>query len=268
MPRKLQTPTYRLQKPTGQAVVTLNGHDVYLGVHGTDASREAYDRIIAAWLAAGRQYARPGDPCPADLTVNEVTLAYWRYDEKRYTRDGVPARELRNIKDALRHIKPLYGNTPAAEFGPKSLKALRQTMIDGDGLARSTINQRIQKIVRVFRWAVSEELIPAAVYQGLRTVEGLRRGRDGAREAPRVQPVPEEHIEAVLPLVSAPIAAMIRVQYLTGMRPGEVMRIRGCEIDRSGAVWVYRPSRHKTLELGRSREIASSPPTADSECKD
>jgi hypothetical protein len=40
-------------------------------------------------------------------------------------------------------------------------------MIDA-GLARGTINQRIGRIVHLFKWAASEELVPAAVHQALR----------------------------------------------------------------------------------------------------
>jgi hypothetical protein len=49
MPRRnsAQIPSYRLHKPTGLAVVRLNGHDVYLGEHGTPQSRAAYNRVIA-----------------------------------------------------------------------------------------------------------------------------------------------------------------------------------------------------------------------------
>ena len=43
-------PKYRKHKATGQAVVTLNGHDFYLGPHNTAASRLEYDQQIAEWL--------------------------------------------------------------------------------------------------------------------------------------------------------------------------------------------------------------------------
>ena len=38
-----RVPSYRHHKPTGQAVVTLNGHDVYLGKWETKDSRAEYD---------------------------------------------------------------------------------------------------------------------------------------------------------------------------------------------------------------------------------
>jgi hypothetical protein len=48
-------PSYRLYKRTGQAVVTLDGHDHYLGPYGSPESRKAYNRLIEAWLARQEQ---------------------------------------------------------------------------------------------------------------------------------------------------------------------------------------------------------------------
>jgi hypothetical protein len=48
MPRLVQAlPKYRKHKASGQAVVTLNGVEHYLGPHGTKASKTRYDRLIA-----------------------------------------------------------------------------------------------------------------------------------------------------------------------------------------------------------------------------
>jgi hypothetical protein len=41
---------YRKHKASGQAVVTLNGRDSYLGPHGNNASNALYERLIAEWL--------------------------------------------------------------------------------------------------------------------------------------------------------------------------------------------------------------------------
>jgi integrase len=50
---------------------------------------------------------------------------------------------------------------------------------------------------------------------------------------------------------------MVRLQRLTGARPGEICVIRGCDIDMSdGECWLYRPHKHKTQHLGRERVIA------------
>jgi len=52
---------------------------------------------------------------------------------------------------------------------------------------------------------------------------------------------------------------MVRVQRLTGMRPGELTIMRPCEIDRTGEVWLYTPAKHKTQHRGHSRTIAIGP---------
>ena len=253
-------PAYRLHKSTGQAVVVLRGRSYYLGKFGSSQSRTEYNRLIAEYLTAGNTPPpkRDGSPSTPDLTVDELIVRYWTFAEGHYVRDGKPARELGNIKDALRHVRPLYGATPAARFGPLSLKAVRRSMIEA-GLCRNTINARVGKIRRMFKWAVAEELVPPGVLEGLRALGGLGKGRGGVRETGPVRPVEPDQVEAVLPFVSKPVRAMIQVQHLTGMRPGEVMSLRPADVDRTGDVWIYRPVRHKSQDKGFLREIPIGP---------
>jgi len=42
----LRAPSYRRHKPIGQAVVTIGGHDIYLGRFNSPASRDDYNRLI------------------------------------------------------------------------------------------------------------------------------------------------------------------------------------------------------------------------------
>ena len=261
MPRLAQKlPSYRLHKPSGLAVVTIGGKDLYLGPHGTGSSRAEYDRVVGEWLANGRRRATPPQADAAPLTVGELILRYWVFAKDHYRRDGRPTRELDNIRDALRPVRDLYGHTPAAQFGPLALKAVRRAMIEA-GLARTTINFRVSKVRRAFRWAAESELIAPAVHQGLMTIAGLLRGRDGARETSPVRTVAEDHVAAILPHVTGPVRAMIELQSLTGMRPGEVTAIRGMDVDRSADVWVYRPAGHKTQHHGHERVIHLGPQT-------
>src|SRR5262249_54303815 len=44
-------------------------------------------------------------------------------------------------------------------------------------------------------------------------------------------------------------------QRLTGCRPGEACRVRQCDIDTSGAIWLYRPAQHKGTWRGEQRAI-------------
>src|SRR5690606_36866211 len=79
-PRRI--PSYRLHKPSGKAVVRLNGRDFCLGDHGTPESREAYDRLIAEWLGSGRRLAAV--TASGDLTILELTDAFFAWCQERY----------------------------------------------------------------------------------------------------------------------------------------------------------------------------------------
>jgi integrase len=240
--------------------VQIDGRRIYLGKFGSPESHERYRRLVADWLR--RQPATPSNAKPVvatrELSVNELLLAYWRFAETYYVKDGESTHELENLRAALKPLKHLYGLTPATEFGPLALKAVRQQMIDAD-LSRGVINNRVNRIRRVFKWGVSEELIPASVHHGLQAVAGLKKGRSQARETEPVRPVPEAHVDAVIPFVSAQVATMIRLQQLTGMRPGEVVFMRPCDLQQSGDVWLYTPERHKNAYRGHKRTIYLGP---------
>jgi integrase len=52
---------------------------------------------------------------------------------------------------------------------------------------------------------------------------------------------------------------MVELQQLTGMRPGEVCNLTVGEIDRTGDLWHYRLSQHKTTHHGKERVIPLGP---------
>lgn len=74
MPRRRGVPSYRLHRPSGQAVVTLSGKDLYLGPHGSETSRAEYDRLVMEWLSNGRRAEpEPVAPThPGPLIAEEV----------------------------------------------------------------------------------------------------------------------------------------------------------------------------------------------------
>ncbi len=253
-------PSYRHHKPSGQAVVTLNGRDFYLGEFDSPSSRDAYDRMICEWLSHGRQIPS-AIPC-GDITVAELMAAYLRFAEVYYSRDGQPTSEYTCMKDALRPLRELYSRNSIREFGPIALKAVRQRMVD-QGLCRRLINHRVNRIRRMFKWGVENELAPPEVLHSLQAVAPLKKGRTTARESEPIQPAPVEHVEAVLPYVSRQVAAMIQLQLLTGMRPGEVVLMRPTDVDQASDVWTYRPQRHKTDYRDIGREVFLGPKAQD-----
>ncbi len=120
-------PSYRQHKPSGQAVVTLNSHDFYLGPWQSQVSRGEYDRLIGEWLANGRHV--PVGNQQQDITVTELIASYWSFAEGYYQKNGQSTGEVDCIRAALRPLRRLYGHTSVREFGPLALENVRQQFI-------------------------------------------------------------------------------------------------------------------------------------------
>lgn len=269
MSRRNHVPTYRLHKQSGQAIVTLpdgfgGRRDILLGTYGTAESRKEYARVLTEWETNGRRL--PTTTTTPDITINELVLAYWKHCQDYYGWKQEPKRGDRaSLKDALRVVRKLHGHTVARDFGPLALKACRSRMIRKNW-ARTYINSQIDRVRRMFRWAAEEELLPGSVYDNLAKVMSLRKGKCEARESEKVRPVADEVVDATLRLLQPMPHAMAELQRLTGMRPGEVCRMRGLDLEVSGPVWVYRPGsdrgpegEHKTAHHGHERIILIGP---------
>ena len=251
-------PKYRKQKRSkgvDSAFVELAGGRRYLGPYGSPESREAYARVIAEWSAGGGM----APVTPSEITTTELVARYWEYAEGYYRgKEGKPSKELSKIRVATRVLIRLYGSLPACAFGPLRLKTCRQAFIDA-GNCRSMVNEQVFRIKRIFKWCASEELISESVYRSLQTVSSLRRGRSAARETEPVRPVPDEYVDAIEPYVLGPIWAAIQVQRLTGMRPTELLSMRGCDLNMDGDLWIYTPRTHKSAHHGFTRVIEIGP---------
>ncbi len=215
-------PSSRRHRASGQAVVTLNGVDHYLGPWNSPESRAAYDRITQEWLACGRRLPDP-DNATGGLFVKQLVNGY-----HTYLCSTLPKIE-HKIRLALKAVREMYGETQAAKFGAVSFKAIRLKMIESD-LAITTIRDRMGVIRRMVAWGVENEMLPADSLQRIEAVAGLRVGRDGVKPSRKVKPAPDADIEAILPHVPPTIRAMIELQRLTGMNKewAEFMRQRAC----------------------------------------
>ena len=229
MPRRI--PSYRLHRPSGQAVVTLDGRDHYLGLYGTEASRRKYDQLIAAWLLG---QPMPG-PAPGGASVAEIVA--------RYTAP-TPVAAL-----ACRLLAARCGMERAADFTPGALNRWRNWLRDEvprdggrRGYAPSTCNKLLGCVKELFRWAATEDLVPGPVWHGLLAVESL------PTTPRRVGPVSAELLTATLQGCHAVLRAALGVQHLAAMRPGEVLGLTPADVNREGrlpnghsfaGVWCY-----------------------------
>jgi integrase len=225
-----------------------------LGSWGSYEAEAEYKRFLAEFATG--THDRPTGP---DLTVSEIALAFLKHADGHYRHpDGRPTSEIGNYRMAVRPLRELYGHALAREFGPKALKTLREHMV-GLKWCRGQVNAAVGRVKRLFKWAASEELIPATVFHALQTVTGLRAGRSAARESEPVLPVDDATVDATLPFVNRHVRGLIEFQRLTGCRPGEACLLRRADIDTTAEVWEFRPQHHKNAHRGKARVIAIGP---------
>jgi integrase len=197
-----------------------------------------------------------------EMTVVELLAAYKRFAESYYRKNGKITNEVTAVVSAMKVVKALFGREFASNCGPLKLQAVQQAMIRL-GWTRKHINKQVGRVVRIFAWGVSQELIRSDVAHALREVKGLHKGRTEARESTPVLPVADIIVNATLAHLPPIVADMVRLQRLTGCRPEEVCLLRAFDVDTSGPVWEYRPESHKAEHHGRERVIFIGPKGQD-----
>jgi integrase len=251
---KNDVPSYRRHKASGQAVVTLNGRDHYLGAWNSPQSKAEYERLIGEWLVRGRRlsHRRDGDGDGDEMLLKELVNGY-----RASVVPNLPDVEVDKLSRALKPVRDMFGETNASEFGPVRFKAVRAAMV-ASGLCISTIRHRMGVVRRMVAWGVENEMLPGDALHRLEAVAPLKAGRD-AKASREVKPVPDADIDAIIPHLMPTVAAMVSLQRLTGMRPGEVCRLTTGQIDRTIDPWVYRPHQHKNKHRGKDRAIPLGP---------
>ena len=222
--RSKRSPTLCRHKRTGHAYANFDGHQLWFGRYDDPETYERFGRTLAEWRANGCRL--PVEKSDQALTLADVVARYLEFAERFYCRaDGTPTREIDNIRDAVRPLLATYSTLAIESLGIRELKVVREQLIDR-GLARTTIYDRLNRIVRIVGWAGEGELCKPEVFGGLKALRPLRRGRSRAKETKRVRPLSRKHVEAVLESVSRPVAGILELMWHTGMRPGEACQLR------------------------------------------
>lgn len=255
---KGRSPLAYVDLPTGNAAKPIKRF--YLGVHKSADSRAKYETTIGQWLARGRTWPLDGTEAglpPTDRrSVAYIVADYLTWASQQYLRkDGRHGTRFRDTKSAVKPLCALFANKPAAEFTPMDLETIQTGMVKGGKLCRKTIKERIDIIKRVFRRAGARALIPAPVSGALECADALPTHHPDVRESRVVKPVAQHLVDAVRPLVSRQVRALIDLQSITGARPGELFNLTMADLDTSGEKWKYEPKEHKTAHHGCHRRI-------------
>ncbi len=264
-------------KETAYAVVRLNGKDFTLGRFESEEATLNYDRLIGIWLKNGRQLSsieakeflgqkKTKSDCES-LTITKICIDYVRDREQKYK----SANELDTLKRVLREFRSRFGETEAELFSESNFQAFRRHLITfgiqpkspdqkPKTLSRYVVNKYCRHIVRLFEFASeTSNAIPKQIYQSIAAVKPLKPKDRVAPETRPIRLVEESIVELTIQKLHPIIADMIRLQLLTGMRPGEVCMIRPGDIIQGEDAWAFYPTSHKTAHQGSDRKIYFGP---------
>jgi integrase len=195
------------------------GREVAQGINPVDAKRQARQQI-------------------AVTTFAHLAERYLSEHARRVKRSA--SADERNLR---LHVLPSWGNRPFAQIERRDVIALVEQLI-GEG--KPTLANRVQALISsIFTFAIDADLVPANPCARLR-----RRGVESRRE----RTLSDEEIRTfwmgiVRPPVSRLLGLALRLQLLTGVRPGEISGMRRDELenftdpDRAG--WLIPPHRMK-----------------------
>lgn len=256
MPRQTQpVPSYRLHKPSGQAVAYVNRKTVYLGPHGSPESKVRFAKLLED-LATGSQ-AAPAPPVPPapPLYLNDLFV---RFVAKEFPR--LSKSEQHCFRAAIRVARLLFGETPVSDFGPIRFRVMRDAMVSGDARAkrkpwtRRTANRQAKRIRQIIRWGVSWEMVSPDVLAKLDSVKALAIGETLAADPPPREAVPQADIDAVRAKLKPHHRDVFDLLLLTGARPGELLGLTAGMIERrDDGLWTADLSDHKNARKGKRR---------------
>lgn len=248
------------------SIVTLPSGERKRVYFGKEADPGTQSKILEfrRQFLAGR-YSREDD----HRELSEVSIAFLATKFLTWARNEYSPRsqEPERYRYILKMLVLYCGEDTVESFGLATLEAFRQTLIDNGSCCRKEINQRMQRLKRVFKWGAARRLVPLHVNAEIQLLEALRKGRGKARENPPVRPVPLETVARTMPHLSSVVAAMVRLQLLTGARPGEVRIMRPCDIDRTvrNGCWRYTPEHDKTERFRQEGEQKIIPLNAEAQ---
>lgn len=244
----------------------MNGERVYFGKADTVEAQEAYRRFVA------KHAAEPGAKHGADKGYLAVLISQFT-ESPDAPRSAAKKKEIARLIPHLGAIALKQACHVTAQEVKAWVKAkAEQVGDDGDPVyCRTTLRSWVATLKRIYRWAVESQLLSAEAAASVLAIGKLPI--DDARRERDVEPVPRTHVEATLPHLTPTLAAMVRLQLLTGMRPSDLFNMTGAEIHRGGVVklggifrdldkeglWVYVRKAHKTDRFGHLRIVNLGP---------
>ncbi|WP_157369788.1 tyrosine-type recombinase/integrase [Zavarzinella formosa] len=232
---------------------------VYFGLYGSQQARDKYARFCVDW-ANGQVRAK--EPKGGEATLVEAAAGYLVEAARIYRKNGKPTTEYYGMRTAVEVLLANAENEMRViDYRPDDLQRCMDSLIER-GQARETINQTAGRIIRIFKWCAVKGYCGQDLPALLEYVPRVKRGQTEAPEWEKPEPIPEADIVAIFPHLwpgdesrRAMIEAMIRVQWLCGMRPQSVCGMRACDIDRRISEWKYDVPDHINKMAHADRDL-------------
>lgn len=242
---------------SGRDRIRWRGVDYWLGPTGSAEAKRRYAAVVRE-IAEREADGGPAEPRRDDLSVGELA-AWWDGRAPQLYRPTSP--EPKQIGAAVAVFVELWAGEPVATLRPRHFRAVRDAM--GRRWCRAVANRGFTRVKTVLRRAAEDDLVPAEVYAAARTVPAIPPGTPGVRESAGRRAATEAELAAVLAECPVPVAVLLAVTRLTGMRPAEARLMRARQVERrADGTAVYRRTPadgHKSAWLGRTKVVILGP---------
>lgn len=238
-------PWYRKSEDTYYA--TIGGKPRSLGVKGRHneaaAWAEYYRRTTGSPLPPAHSAQRPA------VAFDTVVARFLTRCEARVAVGQMDASTLEVYRRMLRHAAKKFGGFAAAALDPDELTVWAA---GNKRWSWSYQNAILSICVTALRWACR----PKVGLVASNPLDGIEKPPRQSRGAKCV--LSPEQLAKVLAAAPASLADLLRLMWLTGMRPSEACRATAADYDRASG--TIRLAKHKTArKTGRDRVVYLSP---------
>lgn len=242
-------------------------HSRRFGRVGKVSKREAYNRFRQFIVD---EYPKLAEADQVRYSVKSLCTDWLDALQNRYTIDGKRTASANKVQVALESFAAMYGEQEADAMTAGKVAAWLESFISErrkkggrgtrGGKAKETVNTALTYIKRMFKWGHVYRGVSASATGSVVLVENIRSDHPAIARLDPVPAVPLATVEETLKHCPQVVRDMVMLQWWSGMRPGEVLAVRGIDLKHEADdLMTYRPTRHKNTWRKKARIVALGP---------
>lgn len=192
--------------------------------------------------------------------VAHLCHAYMQHCLATYNKRGRATSHIHKTRAALDRLEQALGKTPIAAVTTPAIAAWRDSLAK-TGLSRQYVNDQLHIVQACWQWAAEKGVAPQEQASAISNISPIAAHRSAAKEPRRVAPIAEAIAGETARRLDKHGAAgdLIRILWLTGMRPSEAIDMTPEDLSLEREVWAYTPKSHKTEHTGAIRVVMLGP---------